>query len=113
MSEDKQFKLLRSKLLDLKKPALLELMRITSSEVFMFMTDKDIVAVGDYHPISIMGKAFFEAPFSTGKDVATVLRLAWSLGQDVVRKELYGFAGEWAELEKIFSSEGKKASEQT
>ena len=111
MTTDEQFTLLRSKFLDLKKPALLELMRITSSEVFMFMTDKDIVAVGEYHPISIMGKVFFETPFSTGKDAATVLRLAWSLGQDVVRKELYGFAGEWGELEKILAPESEEIPE--
>ena len=105
MSSNEQFKLLRSKLLDLRRPALLELIRMASSGRLNFTSHDDIVAVGEYHPISVAGEAFFEEPWSTGPDVATVLHLAWSLGHDVVRKELVNFAAEWAEYEKMFPPE--------
>ena len=111
MTTNDDLALLRSKLLVLRKPALLELMRVTSSERFKFMTHDDIFEVGEYRSISIMEEVFFEASWSTGKDVATVLRLAWSLGQEVVRKELYLFSAEWAGLEEILSQEPEEVSE--
>ena len=117
MSEDKQLKSLRSKLLDLKKPAFRELMRIAYYEMFQLVTHEDTVAINDNHEIVVAGEAFFEAPWSKGPDVATALRLAvslaWSRDQAFVRKVLYNFAAERGEYYADFPLEDDRATEQT
>jgi len=112
MSTSEGLRLLQSRLLDLRKPAVYELIRITSSEIFNFMNQDHISAVGEYRSISIMGEAFFEKPFSTGKDAATVLRLAWSMGPKFVCQELSAFARSGAEYEDMFPPEDEKSSGQ-
>ena len=112
MSTREDLRLLKSKLLDLRKPAVYELIRMTSSEVFKFVTDEDMVDVGNNRPVSIMGVHFFEKPWSKGSDVATVLRLAWSMGPKVVCQELSAFARSRAEYEDMFPPEDEKSSGQ-
>tara|TARA_B100000745_G_scaffold13411_1_gene9984 strand:- start:788 stop:1333 length:546 start_codon:yes stop_codon:yes gene_type:complete len=85
-------KLLRLRVLDLRQPALQELIRLISSERFVFLSEEQIPKVGDYHPIEVEGEVFFNKPLSTGKEVATVLRIAWRLGRHAVRRELHDFA---------------------
>jgi len=44
-------KLLRLRVLDLRQTALQELIRLISSEKFVFLSEEQIQKVGDYHPI--------------------------------------------------------------
>ena len=44
-------KLLRLRVLDLRQPALQELIRLISSERFVFLSEEQVHKVGDYHPI--------------------------------------------------------------
>ncbi len=98
---DEMRKLLHSRMLDLRQPAFQELIRLLSSEKFGCLYEEQIHKVGDYLPIKVEGEVFFNKPFSTGKEVATVLRIPWRLGRDAVRKELHNFALEWVELKEI------------
>ena len=98
---DEMRKLLHSRMLDLRQPAFQELIRLLSSEKFGCLYEEQIQKVGDYLPIKVEGEVFFNKPFSTGKEVATVLRIPWRLGRDAVRKELHNFALEWVELKEI------------
>lgn len=98
-------KLLRLRVLDLRQPALQELIRLISSERFVFLSEEQIHKVGDYHPIEVEGEVFFNKPLSTGKEVATVLRIAWRLGRHAVRRELHDFALEWVELREILGDD--------
>ena len=73
----------------------------------MFLSEEQIHKVGDYHSIEIEveGEVFFNRPLSTGKEVATVLRIAWRLGRHAVRRELHDFALEWVELREILGDD--------
>ena len=102
MSDRSDAHFLRSKMLDLRQPSLQELVRLLTSDRFVFIFEGQIAAVGNYHAIEIEGETFFGKPFSTGKEVASVLRIAWRMGQDKVRQELIKFAKEWAEVKEIF-----------
>lgn len=93
--------LLGSRMLDLRQPALQELVRLLSSDHLVFISGEKINAVGDYHAIEIEGETFFDKPFSTGKEVASVLTIAWRMGRDKVRQELIKFAQEWVKLKEI------------
>ena len=102
---DETRKLLHSRMKDLRQPALQELIRLISSERFVFLSEEQIHEVGDYHPIKVEGEVFFNKPLSTGKEVATVLRIAWRLGRHAVRRELHSFALEWVELKEILGED--------
>lgn len=98
-------KLLRSRMGELRQPALQELVRLLSSDRFVFISDEQIYAVGDYYAIEIEGETFFDKPFSTGKEVAAILRIAWRMGRGKTRQELIKFVNEWIEVKKDFDDD--------
>jgi len=98
-------KSLRSRMLELRQPALQELVRLLTSSNFILISEEQIVAVGEYHVIEIEGETFFSVPFSTGKEVEAVLRIAWRMGRVRVRQELIKFSYEWVELKKILGDD--------
>jgi len=88
MNEEETMKELLKHEGELWLPALDELIRLLSSKKFYLLSEEQIWEIGEYRPIKIEGKLFFERPCSRGKPVATLLMLAKKIGKEVVGEDL-------------------------
>jgi hypothetical protein len=68
--------------------SLSEAIRLLESDCFDDLTAEQIWEVGEYRPIQLGDRCFFEKAWSRGKEVAAALGLAQHLGPEAVREDL-------------------------
>lgn len=82
-------KLLHEKEKRITPQALDELIRLLkNAQDFESLSDNDITWVGNYHAIRLNERPYFNKAFTTGKEVATILRIAEILGRKEVLADL-------------------------
>jgi len=87
-SNEEVVKKINSFILNLNEASVNEAVRLIESGKFNSVNRDNFTEIGNYHPIEINGEKFFDKAFSTGKEVALILRFAEQNNEKYVLKEL-------------------------